>query len=221
MSFAHYIAPNGASPLVKQESYVPYNRSLVYGIGLNDFPTPTCVNDKDIRSYTIWRVMLQRCYSELYREGRPTYTGCTVAEEWHSFTAFEKWFTANHTEGCQLDKDILFPGNKVYSAETCVFVSPALNALLLDHGAARGKYPLGVSLDNRRPRYQARVSTEAGRKCLGLFDTPLAAHQAWQLAKADIIANFPTTDPRIQAALDKRVAQLRDDYANNRITVKL
>ena len=120
-----------------------------------------------------------------------------------------------------MDKDILFPGNKTYSAETCVFIPRRLNTLLTDGGAARGAHPIGVSFHKSSQKYRALIQTGAGQKHLGSFSTPLAAHQAWQLAKAAIIEAFPTTDPRIRAALDKRAAQLRDDHAHGRTTVKL
>lgn len=221
MTSANYTAPAGATPFIEQKFYTHPNRKLVQGVGVNDYPTPTKVNGKDIVSYRVWCSMLVRCYSANYQKEKPTYIGCSVTKDWQLFSNFERWFSSNYVEGWRLDKDLLFPGNKVYSAETCVFVSPALNSLLLDHGAARGTYPIGVHIRKDSRKYAALISAGARQRSLGCFPTPLAAHQAWQLAKADILANFPTTDLRIRAALDKRVAQLRDDHANNRITVKL
>ena len=221
MSFAHCIAPNGASPLVDQKSYTHGNRKLIYGAGINDHPSPTKVDYKHIKSYTVWRNMLERCYSASLQKKYPTYKDCSVAEEWLRFSTFERWYAENYKEGCDLDKDILFPGNKTYSAETCVFIPRRLNTLLTDGGAARGAHPIGVSFHKSSQKYRALIQTGAGQKHLGSFSTPLAAHQAWQLAKAAIIEAFPTTDPRIRAALDKRAAQLRDDHAHGRTTVKL
>lgn len=221
MSFAHYIAPNGATPLTKQKSYVPYNRSLVCGVGINNSATPVVVNGEIIKSYDTWRGMLRRCYSVSRQKIQPTYAGCYVAEEWLRFSNFEKWYAENYIEGHQLDKDLLVPGNKMYGPKTCMFVPQAVNTLLLDCRAARGECPLGVCFNKTNRNYRARIRSEAFLRNLGSFDTPLKAHQAWQLAKADIIANFPTTDPRIRAALDKRAAQLRDDHAHGRITLKL
>lgn len=221
MTSANYTASADAIPLIPQKPYAPYNRKLVQGVGVNDYPTPTKVNGKDIVSYRVWHSMLVRCYSANYQKEKPTYIGCSVIKDWQLFSNFERWFSSNYVVGGRLDKDLLFPGNKVYSAETCVFVSPALNSLLLDHGAARGTYPIGVHIRKDNRKYTALISAGARQRSLGCFSTALAAHQAWQLAKADIIANFPTTDLRVRAALDLRVVQLRDDYANNRITVKL
>lgn len=194
---------------------------LVQGVGINDYPASVYANGKPIRAYSLWRDMLFRCYSAKAQKKDPTYTGCSTSEDWHLFSKFEEWVAVNYVEGYELDKDILFSGNRVYSADTCIFVPKTLNTLLLDSRAIRGECPLGVHFHKDNQKYVAQISTEKGRLYLGSFPTPLEAHKAWQLAKADIIANFPTTDPRIRTALDKRVAQLRDDYANNRITVKL
>lgn len=221
MTYLDYTAPEGASTPVKPKTYVPCNRSLVQGVGVNDFPSSTKVNGRDIKSYNLWKAMLQRCYSADLHKKRPTYTGCTVAKEWHSFVAFEKWFTENYVEGWFLDKDILTSGNKIYSADTCVFVPQHINNLLLVGKVIRGTYPLGVSFHKANQKYVANIHTEGVLRYLGSFPTSLEAHQAWQLAKSDNIAAAETNDPRIRKALDLRVAQLRDDHANSRITLKL
>lgn len=221
MTSAHYIAPNGAPPLANPKSYIRSKRKLVQGRGINDSTTPVVVDGKIITSYNVWSTMLSRCYAARYHKTRPTYVGCSVAKDWQLFSNFEKWFTEHYAEGLSLDKDLLFPGNKVYGPNTCVFVTPALNGLLLDCGTRRGDNPLGVSFRKDLQKYTSSVRVEGVLRNLGHFLAPLEAHQAWQLAKADIIANFPTTDPRIRAALDKRAAQLRDDHANNRVTTKL
>lgn len=221
MTSANYTAPEGASPLIEQKSYTRSKRKLVQGRGINDATTPVVVDGKIITSYNVWSTMLSRCYAARYHKTRPTYVGCSVAKDWQLFSNFEKWFTEHYAEGLSLDKDLLFPGNKVYGPDTCVFVTPALNGLLLDCGTRRGDSPLGVSFRKDLQKYTASVRVEGVLRYLGHFPTPLEAHQAWQLAKAAIIEAFPTTDPRIRAALDKRAAQLRDDHAHGRITVKL
>lgn len=83
--------------------------------------------------YTIWTSMLKRCYDEKTQERQPTYKGCSVAEEWHNFQNFGKWFEENYNydmmKGWHLDKDVLVKGNKVYSPETCCFVPRDINNL--------------------------------------------------------------------------------------------
>ena len=223
MTSTDYTAPEGASMCVPaQKPYSHGSRKPICGLGVNDFHSPIWVNGANIKSYDTWSSMVKRCYSPVSLEKHPTYRGCSVVPEWLSFSAFESWYRNNYFEGAALDKDLLVPGNKVYGPDTCVFVHPSLNSLLVDSRRNRGNHPLGVCYHKLTQKYMAQVHGAAnGRNHLGLFLTPLEAHQAWQLAKAEIIENFPTTDPRIRKALDLRVAQLRDDHANNRITTKL
>lgn len=219
MTCLDYTAPEGASTLAKSKTRAKHK--LIYSIGLNDSLAPVYVNGKPLKAYKLWGGMLERCYSADCQAKHPTYLGCSVAEDWLSFSAFEMWFNTNYVDGYHLDKDILVQGNKVYSAETCVFVTKKLNTLLTDSGASRGVCPLGVCFRKDLQKYAARVHTDAGLRFLGHFTTALEAHRAYQLAKADVIASAETNDPRIRKALALRVAQLHDDHANNRITTKL
>ena len=214
--------------LILTRSYIPIpaptrkaylKPKLVQGVGRSDFPTNIRVNGKKLASYGCWERMLARCYCSITQEINPTYRQCSVTEEWLSFTVFERWFTEHYFEGAALDKDLLVPGNLTYGPDTCVFVSQALNNLLVDRAALRGSYPLGVSLNGKK--YSANIRTDGRQYHLGTFATPQLAHKAWQLAKAAIIEAFPTNDPRIRAALDLRAFQLRDDHLHGRITLKL
>ena len=92
--------------------------------------------------------MLDRAYSDKYKQRQPTYRDVTVCEEWHSFMRFRAWMVEQDWEGKELDKDILFQGNKVYSPDTCVFVDKAVNLFLTDCAASRGEWPLGFAGTN-------------------------------------------------------------------------
>lgn len=92
-----------------------------------------CYQDgKMTAAYSRWSDMIKRCYDLNKQEKHPTYKGCSVCDEWHNFQCFANWFEANHPKDgkrYELDKDILVPGNKVYSPETCMFVTRSENAL--------------------------------------------------------------------------------------------
>jgi len=133
-------------------------RKLVYGVGINDADyvvqrnETIYVNGKRTRKqvwicpyYQAWKSMLERCYSIKYQERQPTYRGCSVSEEWLTFSVFKSWMEKQEWEGMQLDKDILFEGNKLYSKETCVFVSSVVNIFTTDRGASRGEWLIGVN----------------------------------------------------------------------------
>lgn len=169
--------------------------------------------------YNTWTNMLKRCCSELQLGKYTNYMGCTVSEEWKLFSNFRKWMVEQDWEGMQIDKDILIFGNKLYSAETCVFVSQGVNKFLTDSYKARGEWPLGVSLDKRSGRFRARCNDPFTGKTdvLGYFDCPHEAHQAWlakKLEHAYALAAIQA-DPRVAKALIERYERyhlLNEDY---------
>jgi hypothetical protein len=189
-------------------------KKTVYGIGINDsdYVTQPKINGKQVMCpfYSAWRHMIQRCYSSKFQATRPTYAGCSVAPEWHSFMAFRAWMAGQPWEGMQLDKDLLVQGNKIYSPQTCVFVSAELNSFTTDHAAARGEWPIGVDLDGSSDRLRARCSNPFTGKHehLGLFTCPDEAHEAWRKRKHELALQFAgqQTDPRVAKALSSRYA---------------
>ena len=130
---------------------------LVHGVGINDADYEVTRYEYVIVDgrkkqkriwicpyYQTWKGMLGRCYSTKYQDTRPTYKGCSVSEEWLTFSNFRAWMEKQDWEGMQLDKDLLFEGNKVYSAETCVFITREVNSFTTDCGASRGEWRVGV-----------------------------------------------------------------------------
>ena len=115
---------------------------MVYGIGelglMKDGNQPKTKDGqgKKTREYTLWHSMLQRCYSNKFHENNPTYKDCIVCERWLTFANFledlpliegyELWRN-NPNTGVSLDKDCKIKGNKIYSLETCKFISRSDN----------------------------------------------------------------------------------------------
>jgi hypothetical protein len=178
---------------------------LIHGIGVNDAAYAVCpaVDGKVVTCpyYLSWRNMITRCYSARFHEVCPTYAGCSVVKEWHSFVAFRAWMTTQDFEGKHLDKDILVEGNKIYGPDTCVFVDSQTNKLLTDRAADRGDLPIGVTMN--RSRYQAQCSQNGSQKNLGLYDTAEQASAAYRAFKAEVImeAALQQPDPRVHDAL--------------------
>lgn len=162
-------------------------RKLVYGVGINDakYMVEQTLNKKRLRCpyYVRWNSMLKRCYSESSHLQRPTYKDCTVCNEWLTFSNFKSWMEKQDWKGKHLDKDILIQENKVYSPETCIFVTQDINLLLADNKNSRGKYPIGVYLDKDNGRFVSQIKINGKRKWLGRFDTPDLAVKAYMLAK--------------------------------------
>lgn len=138
--------------------------------------------------YRVWRNMLMRCYSDSYLKKQPTYKGCVVCDEWLTFSNFKDWMEKQDWEGNQLDKDLLFEGNKIYSPETCIFVESKINKFTTDHRAARGEYPIGVCWYAQINKFAARCGNPftGKQEYLGVFDNPLDAHHLWKKRKHEI-----------------------------------
>lgn len=159
------------------------------GVGINDSELPV---HEMLACYKSWSSMLERCYSQREQLEYPSYRGCTVDESWLRLSAFQVWFNANYREGYVLDKDILVPGNKHYGPNTCRYVPPYINTLILERAAGRGLLPLGVTLahnrSNRLPeRYRAQLMKRNRKVGLGTHATPEEAHLAYLKAKHDYV----------------------------------
>ena len=198
---------------------------LVCGVGINDADYVTQkwetieVDGKQKRNlvwvcpyYRVWNSMLQRCYSYKFQERNPTYKGCSVSEEWLTFSAFKCWMEKQDWEGKQLDKDILFEGSKVYSAETCVFVSSSVNLFTIDSGAARGECLIGVNWHKGAGKFVSRCRNPFTKKQehLGYFTCELEAHQAWLERKLELahLLAAEQTDERVSKALIDRYTNM-------------
>ena len=161
----------------KGEIKNPYDRT-VYGIG---YIGEGIYSKKDYPYiYRKWHHMLERCYCPYCLNKRPTYIDCYVCEEWHNLQNFGKWFEENYyeieEEKMNLDKDILFKGNKIYSPNTCIFVSEKINLLFTKCDIRRGKYPIGVHWDKKSNKFVAQcqiLDKENNKKqiWLGYYDT--------------------------------------------------
>lgn len=164
-----------------QKCYNDRRRKIVLGFGINDSELPiTHGGGLDI-PYKIWTSMIRRCYSDKYHKHKPSYIGCSVCEEWKYFSNFLKFFNENYKEGYVLDKDIIIQGNKVYSPETCCFVPPYINGLILTNETKRGKLKTGVYLDG--DKYVAQCGINRKQQCVGRFNSEDEAHESYKKAK--------------------------------------
>lgn len=168
--------------------------------------------------YRAWSSMLERCYSSSYQKRYPTYIGCTVSEEWLTFSNFRAWMKVQDFEGKQLDKDLLFEGNKVYSAKTCVFVTRAVNMFTVDSGATRGEWLIGADWYKPAGKFRSRCRNPFTKKRehLGLFACEQEAHQAWLKRKLELAHELAAiqTDERISKALIDRYSKPQDAAAH-------
>jgi hypothetical protein len=125
--------------------------------------------------------MIKRGYSDGWKLRNPTYKDCTVSEEWYLFSIFRAWMVKQDWKGSQLDKDLLISGNRAYSPDACVFVSRQVNMFLIDSGASRGDYKIGVCWHKQNGKFMARCRNPftCKQEYLGLYTDEDQAHKAW------------------------------------------
>ena len=111
-------------------------------------------------------------------------------------------------EDNQLDKDLLFEGNKVYSTETCVFVTQTVNSFTTDRVNDRGEWPIGVYWNKGANKFKSQCRNPLTKKNehLGLFTCEQEAHEAWIKRKLELAKELAAiqTDPRVSEALISR-----------------
>jgi hypothetical protein len=131
-------------------------RGLVYGVGVNDAWYQVTIRVSGVKYrcpyYHSWTRMLERCYSEKRAVTNPSYNDCTVADEWLIFSNFRSWMVRQNWKGMELDKDIKVPRSRIYSKDTCMFVTKTENAA---YKGCRAK----VIKENKARAPQAGVET--------------------------------------------------------------
>jgi hypothetical protein len=138
-----------------------------------------------------WASMNSRCKpGGVYQREHPAYLGCTNAFE--GFDEFAEWHIAHpdYGKGYELDKDLLYKGNKIYSANTCSLLPERINTLLIGRRKTPTQLPLGVT-NHRSGKYVARCQDGRGlRAYLGIFETPESAFDAYKEFKEALIQGY-------------------------------
>jgi len=190
-------------------------RSLVFGVGINDWDGAVKADGKHIWEYVLWNSMIKRCFSEKFKQKCPTYKDVTCSKEWLSMTKFIEDVSQMRgygLEGWDLDKDILQKGNKLYSKSTCCFVPHEVNSLLIKSDKARGEYPVGVCFHKTRGKFMASLAINGKVKFLGRFNTPEQAFQVYKRAKE---VQIKAVAEKWKHLLDDRVFQALLAYEVN------
>jgi len=167
--------------------------------------------------YAVWESIINRCYAPSHIKKNTKYLGCTVCEDWKTFSIFKSWMVSQDWKGKQLDKDFLVKGNKIYNPITCVFITQGVNKFPTDHAKARGKYMLGVSITSSG-KFKARCSnpfnTTKKEEVIGTYTTEIEAHLAWKARKHEhgLRLAEEQSDQRIALIL-KNLYTVETDYA--------
>lgn len=182
-------------------------RPSVYGVGfIGDGNFRAAKNGNRCEEYVAWSNMMTRCYSDSYQAKIPAYKGCTVCKEWHNYQNFAEWASIRKSlsgSGWQVDKDLLVPGNKEYSPDSCVIIPQWLNTFLASRDACRGEFPVGVSKRKGKDDFESYCNFDGKRIHLGVFSNPEAAHSAWMEKKLSIALSKKNE----MDAIDERIYQ--------------
>lgn len=187
--------------------------SLIYDAGVNDRKYPSAIKGEHTKPYILWTNMLKRCYDQKSLARRPTYTGCTVSDNFKSYSYFYEWCYSQigfGLDGWHLDKDIIRHNNKVYSEDVCVFVPHQINTFFEASSASRGDYPIGVSFDKARGKYEAYCKANGKKHGLGRFASPELAHDAYKDFKEKLCKEIAN---KWRSQIDSRVYDAMMDWS--------
>jgi hypothetical protein len=168
--------PNGRPLIGKSQSkHGFYNSGGVHKTWVNNVKTKPC---------QLWENMKSRIdYLPTVDEGKfGKYSLVEVCDDWKDFQLFAEWFSqmvvdGKYNQGWQLDKDILFKNNTMYSPETCAFLPEEVNKALNIKSRFRGELPVGMS------RYK---------------DKPHLIAVEYRCKNKDFCVRFNTTDSKIE-----------------------
>lgn len=105
----------------------------------------------------------------------------------------------------QCDKDILYPGNKIYSPEKCILVPQSINLLFVKHRPNKFGLPQGI----RKTEAGKYISSYKG-KSLGTFNTLEEAIDMYDSKKKqDVILRADT----MREVIPEKLYKVLIDYA--------
>lgn len=195
-------------------------RGKVFGFGVFDaeFPKGAIIDGKWVlhRAYNIWSLMIRRCYESKTEVSKRAYSECVVDNEWMTFSNFLSFWKENNKikDGSNLDKDLLFYGNKIYSKDRCVFIPQGLNKFTTDRIFNRGDYAQGVCWHKGVRSLAASININGKKTHLGYFKSERAAHKAWHSKKMELAYEWKdicdSIHPRLFAGLMTKVRMMRE-----------
>lgn len=143
------------------------------------------------KSYSVWHSMMRRCYSPQLDCHKINYADVEVSPEWFNYQVFADWYEEKikiykgSDIQTELDKDLLVPGNRIYSASTCCIVPAEVNKIIKKFIKTNENTPLGVRKNGNG--YAARMSVNGRFKCFGTYSTVAEAQHAYWRNKFRVI----------------------------------
>lgn len=191
---------------------------LIYGVGFNDRKYPTSGSNRKVREHALWKAMLQRCFEKKALEIRPTYSNCTVSENFKSYSYFYEWCQDQigfNEFDVMLDKDLLIKGNRIYHEDYCLFLPRKINMALIKKESGRNGLPIGVYLNKKINRFVARCSVDGKTVYISSSKCPIEAFYKYKEFKEDYLRSLANEyrsmiDPRAYNALMNYTVEITD-----------
>ena len=165
-------------------------RKLVYGVGINDASYITTKKSGGSTDrcpfYVKWLHMLERCYSPSFQSKNPAYRGCSVCDDWLTFSIFREWMKGEEWVGMSLDKDLIKKGNKIYSPSRCIFVTQEVNSIISKFGG--DSPPKGISFSYNR--YSVQCSVNGKQEKYGRYKTKKEAEDRYAEVKSEAVSEL-------------------------------
>ena len=162
----------------------PYDKSM-YGVGyLGVGKYKASINCVHTQENDAWKCMIERCYCGERKEHMKYFENCTVCEKWFNFQNFAEWYSKNKyvVKGrLHLDKDILYPGNTIYSPDKCLLVPQKINEQFHYRPKDTG-LPTGIRLMD-----SGKYSAVCNSKSLGTYTTVFEAYDVYAKEKERVV----------------------------------
>ena len=184
----------------------PFDKTVFEKGYLGDGKFSGWVNGEHTEEYEIWKGIIKRCYCEKQRDVFNSYYNISeVCDEWLNFQNFAQWYN-DHKYECDgrlhIDKDIKYPGNKLYSPYHCLLVPQRINMLFSNKPNKRG-LPNGIY--KNKNGYLA----EYGEQKLGVYPTLEEAYAIYAMAKEKKIKEVAN---EYKGIIPKKVYEALYDY---------
>ena len=160
----------------------PYHPT-VCNIGITGTKYPSNNTYGETKEYKAWSAMITRCYTKTLINGENhyrRYENKEICEEWLLYENFYEWMHSQENfeqlmkiKDIELEKDILYKGNNIYSPETCCLVPHNVNSLFVKADRTRGNYPIGVTYKTRDKVFEVQCNINGKETYLGRVHDPI------------------------------------------------
>lgn len=151
----------------------PY-KPRYFGVGyLGVGEHKTSISGKQNPVHQVWSNMVARCFSD---KRKYYYKDCTLHTEWLDFQVFAEWYELQIgcDSGYELDKDLMYSGNKHYSPKTCCLLPRDINQALSIFYKKDSYLKAGVSV-RKSGTYRYKISKGGKAKFSKPYKTEMEA----------------------------------------------